>query len=40
MYLCNVMEEYVEQVAAYITGRRTNIVFPETALYMGLEDEI
>lgn len=38
MYLCNVMEEYVEKMAAMIVGRDIAVEFPEVANYIGEED--
>lgn len=40
MYLCNMLEEYVEQVASMIMGLRDQVVFPEVVDYIGEEDEL
>lgn len=40
MYICNMIEEYVEEYAAYVSGRRNCINFPKFDDYQGSEDEI
>ena len=40
MYLCNVMEEFVSNMAAYIGGKETELEFPDVDFYVGEEDEI
>lgn len=35
MYICNMIEEYVEQYSSFIMGRRDNIVFPDVGYYIG-----
>jgi CRISPR-associated protein Cas1 len=40
MYLCNMMESYVAEVAAFYAGNKSRIVFPETKKYLGEQDEV
>lgn len=41
MYVCNVIENYVEQFASYIMGRNQTIIFPDVREFKGEEyDEI
>jgi len=40
MYLGNAMNEYVEQFAAYISGRLDSVEFPDVDCFNGEEDEI
>lgn len=40
MYISNVLEEFVANIAAYIAGRDVNIEYPSVINYMGEEDEI
>lgn len=41
MYVCNMLEEYVEQYAALLAGRREYMTFPDVDCYMGEDkDEI
>lgn len=40
MILCNALEEYIERMSSYISGREVNLVFPETKYYIGESDEI
>jgi len=40
MFLCNMIEEYIETVAAYFAGKDVNIEFPYVDNYIGEEDEI
>lgn len=37
MYLCNMIENYVEQFASVIMGRREEIIFPDVNEFMGEE---
>lgn len=40
MYMCNMIEEYVEQYAAYIAGKREVIIYPNIEGYNEEQDEI
>lgn len=40
MYMCNMLEEYVEEYASLLVGKRSDIVFPNFNNYLGLKDEI
>lgn len=40
MILCNALEEYIERMSSYISGREVDLVFPETKYYIGESDEI
>lgn len=40
MYLGNAMEEYVSNIAAYIGGKKVEIVFPQISFYLGEDDEV
>lgn len=40
MYICNMLETYVEQVASLVMGKRDSICFPFVVDYIGQEDEI
>lgn len=40
MYVSNVMEEYVSSMAAFISGKRTEIDFPHFKDYEGVGDEL
>ena len=39
MYICNMLEEYVSQVAGYVMGTRDKILFPQVEDYLGEEEE-
>lgn len=40
MYICNMLEEYVYDIAGYIEGRKEEIIFPKLKDYIGKEDEV
>ena len=40
MFICNVVEEYVSQVALYISKGNSKIIFPEFNNYRGEESEV
>lgn len=40
MYLCNMMETYVAEVAAYFSEKKIKVDFPEAQKYLGEQDEI
>lgn len=40
MYLCNMLEDYVSDTAAFIAGKRSKIIFPEVNNYIGEENEV
>ncbi|MBR1861487.1 MAG: type II CRISPR-associated endonuclease Cas1 [Lachnospiraceae bacterium] len=40
MYMCNMLEEYVEGYAAMVSGNRESVIFPDIDEYLGEEDEI
>lgn len=40
MFICNMIEEYVEEYAAYLSGRREKIEFPDFSGYQVMENEI
>lgn len=41
MYMCNMMENYVEQIASYIQGKTYGVVYPDVDNFIGeCEDEI
>lgn len=40
MYLCNMLEEYISQYAAFISGKRENVIYPKIKDYIGDEDEV
>ena len=40
MYLCNMLEDYVSDIAAFIAGKRSKIIFPEVNNYIGEENEV
>ena len=40
MYVCNMLENYVEQYAALLQGKREKICFPDFEGYIGEEDEV
>lgn len=39
MFLGNMIEEYIAQYAAFLSGKRENVVFPEICNYIGEEDD-
>lgn len=39
MFLCNVIDNYIEQVAGVISNTRESIVYPEINLYKGIEED-
>lgn len=40
MYMCNAIEEYVSNMAAYISGKKTSIDYPNILDYIGEVDEV
>lgn len=40
MYLCNMLENYVSDIAAYIAEKKEEIIFPELKNYVGEENEV
>lgn len=40
MFLCNMLEEYIEQFAAMLSGKRENVMFPDVDGYQELLDEV
>lgn len=35
MYLCNAIENYIEQIAGVISGTRESVIYPDINMYMG-----
>lgn len=40
MYICNMLEEYVYNIAGYFEGRKEEIIFPNVEDYIGKENEV
>ena len=39
MFIANMIEEYVAQYAAFLAGKRENVVLPQVNGYLGEEDD-
>ena len=39
MFLANMLEEYVIQYSAFLSGRREKVIFPQVCDYLGEEDD-